>query len=1006
MTNAQQLLDNGLKAIGKGSLHIAEDHLKQAIKAQKDLMPAYLNLAQLYLHQDRHEDARNICYQAIEVNPNTPDAYSFLGKSLLDQQEFAKAEKVFKKSIEINPDSFTGYYNVGRALIDQGKNDEAISFLEESLTRNPAYPDTHYNLSRVKKYTDPNDPHIKAMYNLIPNPQIDPLNKGLLYISMGKAYNDLKDYDRAFECYQKGKGLFKEHMPPNPENSPMFFKHLKNIGTKEFLEQHKNSGTSGVKHIFVVGLPRSGTSLVEQIISSHPDVFGAGELCYIWGNDEKHKTALNEFLKHNEAPMSPKAIKEIANNYQKRLDELPTDKKRIVNKKNFNFLYIPLIKAAFPDAKIINCQRDPMDNCFSIFKIMFLHHISFANDLTDIAIYYKLYKDIMEYYRQIMPDFILDIQYEDLVEDTETQIRKIIDFCDLDWNDRCLEFYNAERHVRTPSSLQVSKPIYKSSVGAWKNYEKHLQPLKNTLTGNINTKDINQILSQASTFYQQGNLNEAASLLQKASQINKNDMQIYLSLARIYIQQEDYEAAVKTCVDAIEVDPNAHNFHAILAQSLLKLERFEEAEKAARKSIELYSGDIRYYSNLGAILFEYGKYGEAEDIFKKVVEDAPDEIGGYANVGHAMVIQGKKDEAVPYLEKTIEIDPLYVSAHNELSQTKKYKNADDPHIKKMKSILASTKLSPTDEGSMNISLGNAYESIGEYDTAFRHFKKGNKLIRSFNPSDLSNYENHYNAMKKYCGKDFLDKHKDSGIKDFHPIFIVGLPRSGTSLLEQILASHPDVFGAGELPFIKDCVKNYLYSSTYKDDKGIIMEPEEVRAMAEYYIRNVSAMPTEGRRITDKMPANHSYIPAIKVMFPNAKIINTRRDPMDSCMSMYKRHFRDSLYFSYDLEDLGKYYNLYSDLIDYYHELMPGFIMDMTYEEVVDDFEAQVRKMLEFCDLPWNDACMKFHKTERRVKTASSLQVKQPLYKDSVKAWKHFEKQLAPLHKIIYGEGSS
>jgi len=498
------------------------------------------------------------------------------------------------------------------------------------------------------------------------------------------------------------------------------------------------------------------------------------------------------------------------------------------------------------------------------------------------------------------------------------------------------------------------------------------------------------MLQQASAAMKQGDFSAAAPIFQQIIQADKSVIPAYFGLASVYFKQHNFSAVEETCRAAIEIAPNADNIHAVLGQSLWVEKKYKPAREAMEQSVALNQDNVMYYNNLGACLFDMGKYLEAEEIFKKVIEKAPELTGGYANVGHLLSIRGKKKEAVHFLEKALEIEPGYIPGHSLLSFVKEYESEDDPHIKAMKSLLETTKLPPINTGQIHLALGCAYDNLDNYDTAFRHYKKGNKLIKEGKNYDFSSQENRFKTMKAKANNDFLKKHKDSGIDNYSPIFIFGMPRSGTSLLEQILSSHPDVFGAGELGYLQECADNYGFMSGNPD----------IKAMAGYYKGRLDALRTDKKRITDKMPGNFFYVPLIKTMFPNAKVINTRRDPMDSCFSMYKIFFTEGLNWAYDLEILGCYYNMYDDLINHYHKLMPGFILDIVYEDVVDDLEGQTKKILEFCDLPWDEKCLSFHETEREVVTASSLQVKQPLYKGSVGAWKKYEKHLGPLKKII------
>jgi len=231
-----------------------------------------------------------------------------------------------------------------------------------------------------------------------------------------------------------------------------------------------------------------------------------------------------------------------------------------------------------------------------------------------------------------------------------------------------------------------------------------------------------------------------------------------------------------------------------------------------------------------------------------------------------------------------------------------------------------------------------------------------------------------------------------------------MPRSGTSLVEQILASHPDVFGAGELSDLSNLIKKYfLTDSSSKNSQRVVdLGAAASEDLGKEYIAGIRKYSKISKYITDKMPHNFHYIGLIRAILPNARVIHCTRDPMDNCLSILKNYFIDGYEYSYDMTELGQFYSLYLDLMQYWRNALPGFIYDLSYEQLVADQENQIKRLIDYCDLPWDAACLDFHKTRRKVKTASKAQVRRPIYKDSVKLSKRYEKQLEPLRVAIYG----
>jgi hypothetical protein len=301
-------------------------------------------------------------------------------------------------------------------------------------------------------------------------------------------------------------------------------------------------------------------------------------------------------------------------------------------------------------------------------------------------------------------------------------------------------------------------------------------------------------------------------------------------------------------------------------------------------------------------------------------------------------------------------------------------------------------------------LGKVYEDIGRYDESFFAYEQGNSLKHSVLAWDETEDDVMLDRMMSVFTKEFFAARPKPTYASKAPIFIVGMPRSGTTLLEQILSTHPGVFGAGELKDMNEVVIGAMPGADYKQYPNVVdaFSSDEFRRLGERYIEKVWRNAPEATRITDKMPSNFFYIGMIHLMLPEAKIIHAMRDPMDSCFSCYSRLFnKENVRFAYDLGTLGRYYARYIKLMRHWHEVLPaGTILDLRYEDMVADTEGQARRLLDYLGLPWDDACLEFHNNKRRVKTASLAQVRKPIYKTSVARWKYYEKHLGPLLDIV------
>ena len=300
-------------------------------------------------------------------------------------------------------------------------------------------------------------------------------------------------------------------------------------------------------------------------------------------------------------------------------------------------------------------------------------------------------------------------------------------------------------------------------------------------------------------------------------------------------------------------------------------------------------------------------------------------------------------------------------------------------------------------------LGKAYEDIGNYEKSMESVLAATRLKRASCDYSLSATEEMFSQIKQTFSPGFFSAHPNTGCQDQTPIFILGMPRSGTSLVEQILASHPDVFGAGEIVDLMILTGAITMTGSSRHYPEIVadLDSRALEDLGNEYISKIRSYSGDAKYITNKTPENFLRIGFINAILPNARIIHLTRDPMDNCLSVFKNLLATAYDYSYDQAELGHYYKLYQALMEYWRTTLPGFIYDQSYEQLVAEPEIQIGKLLEYCNLPWHDACLDFHQTRRKVRTSSNAQVRRPIYQDSVKLWKHYQNQLEPLRVAIY-----
>ena len=502
-----------------------------------------------------------------------------------------------------------------------------------------------------------------------------------------------------------------------------------------------------------------------------------------------------------------------------------------------------------------------------------------------------------------------------------------------------------------------------------------------------------------------------------AHQMGKNDIAVELITRAIAIKSDYVEAhsnlgnalqglgkldeAVVSYHKALAIKPDYAEAHSNLGIALKDQGKLDEAVASHRKALAIKPDYAEAHSNLGNAFKDLGKLDEAVASYHKALAIKPDFAKAHYNLGLALQDLGKLDEAVASYHKALAINPDYAEAHRHMAGMKKHSEYDED-IRAMEKAYAKPAISDEQRMHLAFGLGKAFEDLQQFEKAFGFFAEGNSIKRGSYSYSIDDHGHFFKKLEEAFDSSLFAKHQGTGCDDETPIFILGMPRSGTTLVEQILASHPQVHGAGELGTLSQIVSSYF-------DKGKGVEiPESIGQVdgADFerpgveYIQAIRKHSPDTRFITDKMPENFKFIGLIKLMLPNAKVIHCRRDPADTCLSIFKTYFTVKHEYSHDLGELGRYYNFYRGLMEHWHSVIPGFIHDVQYEDMVADQAGQTRTLLEYCGLEWDDACLEFYKTDRPVRTASAEQVRRPIYKDSVQLWKRYEKQLAPMLEIL------
>jgi tetratricopeptide (TPR) repeat protein len=494
-----------------------------------------------------------------------------------------------------------------------------------------------------------------------------------------------------------------------------------------------------------------------------------------------------------------------------------------------------------------------------------------------------------------------------------------------------------------------------------------------------------------------------------------------------HYRKERFSEAESVLVKALRKNPENIDAMRFLAMTYhTQGKKLNDAEALLRKATGIAPDFHQAFSNLGRVLIDNGKSDEAITTYQQLIALTPDDDDAYAGLGRSHAYTGATDAAVEAYRQSLELNSKVPATHMALAHMLKtqgeqadalahYRSAielkpdlgecywsmanlktcrfEQHEIDAMEEQIKSSTLSERARINFEFALAKAYEDNKDYGQAWDHYSAGNQLQRAQVKFDLIQHEDHLESIKAVFNSDFVAAHAGAGCQDDGPIFVVGLPRSGSTLVEQILASHSQVEGTAELPntaAIAYGTAKYRNDGLAYPETAEVLSARDFEAYGKEYLKQVAHHRVEGTPFfVDKMPNNFIHVGWIKLILPNARIINTRRHPIDSCLGAYKQLFAKGQEFTYDLVELSEFYRGYVDIMDHWHDLFPGQILDVHYEDNVMNLESQVRQLLDYCGLPFEEQCIRFHETRRAVKTASSEQVRQPIYRSALGLWKKY-----------------
>ena len=509
---------------------------------------------------------------------------------------------------------------------------------------------------------------------------------------------------------------------------------------------------------------------------------------------------------------------------------------------------------------------------------------------------------------------------------------------------------------------------------------------------------------EATNLFLEGGLYAAEQIVRQFLQTHGDHVEAMRLLAQIGVKLEILDDAEFLLESVLVFAPDYRAARYDYASVLVQRHKYLQAIEETNKLLQVEPRNPAYRTLYANACGGLGRHEDALQVYRELLLDNPQHADLHLSIAHALKTLGRQPEAIESYRQSAAVRPSYGDAYWSLANLKTYRFTDD-ELARMRDHEAAAATSLVDRYHLCFALGKALEDRGEYAESFRYYARGNAFKKSDSRYKAELIERNTSLQKQVCTREFFAPRQGFGCHRPDPIFIVGLPRAGSTLVEQILASHSQVEGTMELAEIPRLV--YQLQGREPDESkprypGVLPElsADQLRAFGEKYLEDTRMFRTGRPFFIDKMPNNFRHLGLIHLILPNAKIIDARREPMACCFSNFKQLFAAGQEFTYSFDDIGRYYRTYVELMEHWDAVLPGKVLRVQHEDVVEGLEGNVRRILEFCGLEFEPACLEFYKTERSVRTASSEQVRQPIYKEGIDQWRNFEPWLGPLKAAL------
>lgn len=502
---------------------------------------------------------------------------------------------------------------------------------------------------------------------------------------------------------------------------------------------------------------------------------------------------------------------------------------------------------------------------------------------------------------------------------------------------------------------------------------------------------------------QLGDMDASVRYLKRAVTADPADAVVLNNLGNVLLARGDAEGAADAYRKSVSIKPDYVNGLFNLAKLQIRAGELKTGIETWRKILNLAPTDLEVRNELGVALIRDNKHEQAAEMFRSALAIDPEHTESHNSLGVYYMHKGDLEQARACFMEVLKRDPNHARAHENLVRSRRFSADDKATIDHLENLVKVESSSDDDRMLYRFSLGKIYDDCGDAKNAFQHYREGNALRQRTARFDADAHSVWVDRVIQTFTANFFAARRDHGTSSDLPVFIVGMIRSGTTLVEQIIASHPDVVGAGELLHVSDMTRTLprrLGSNREFPECVTDLSSGHSRELGEYYIEQLRELDSGARRITDKLPTNFLFLGLIALILPRARVIHCLRDPLDVAVSIYFQRFAEGHEYAYSLSDIAAYYREYVRLMKHWKKVLPIAVHEVKYESLIADQEIQSRALIQHCGLEWNDACLQFNETERMVSTASNWQVRQPVYRSSLAKWRRYEAFLGPLKSLL------